>query len=446
MKKKKIALRGLLLLIALIFLAACSLAPTAEENQSEAVTPQATTAQATIPAQETAIPPLVQTPIPPISQLRVWIPPEVGARTEAGALELNSQIREFEAEHANIEIVIEQKPVEGPGGILNYLRTGRNVASAVLPDLIAVPTSILDEPGMRELVFPLNDLIDGEKLEDVYPAPAADILIDNAIYGFPFATSGLTHLVYDPAVVTDTIPLEWTEFISSTNHTLVFPADSREGAIFGLQFYLAEGGSLINDAGAEDLEFEPLTRALEKIGLNKVNLLQSHQMKTLDEAWQYYQLGLSEFVWTTAEFYLGQRNSIGTGLSSPVKQGYIPVPGIRGPIVPLTNSWAWAISTPDAARQAVAVDLLNWLTEPSNLASWSSQSLILPASRGAMSMLSGADPYYLFSGREMERADLFPLKQNSRVLDVIGEAVFQVLTTEKPPAVLAEEAITALRQ
>jgi ABC-type glycerol-3-phosphate transport system substrate-binding protein len=436
---------AVLLIPFLMLLAACDVLSTMSGEPPATPSPEPTAVRVTIQPEIINATPQVQTPVPPITQLRVWIPPEIGARTDAGAQELSSQLREFEAENGNLSIIVEQKPVEGAGGILSYLRSGQQVAPLILPDLIALPTSILNESGVRELVFPLDNLMDMDRLADIYPAPAADVLRSNQVYGYPFATSGLTHLVYDPAIVTGTVPLRWTQFISDTNHTLVLPADSREGAMFGLQFYLAEGGSLTNEAGQPDLQVEPLTRALQQISLNKANLLQSQQMKTLEEAWQYHQLGLSEFVWTGADFFLGQRG--GSAANPSVQpQGFLPVPGSTGPLVPLVNSWAWAISTPDAARQALAADLVHWLTQSDNLASWSSRSQILPAGREAMAVLADQDNYYLFTSREMERAEVLPISQSSRIFDVLGDAVFQVLTTETSPEILAETAVSALRQ
>src|SRR5690606_27325394 len=149
--------------------------------------------------------------------------------------------------------------------ILNYLQTGRPVAASVMPDVVAVPTSLLAESRTRELFHPLNGLMEADFITDIYPAPAAQVVSEDQIFGYPFASAGLTHLIYNPSVVTGTIPMDWTQLISDTNRTLVLPADSREGAMLGLQFYLAEGGRLIDDAGKSVLEPEPLARALTTI-------------------------------------------------------------------------------------------------------------------------------------------------------------------------------------
>lgn len=375
--------------------------------------------------------------------LRLWIPPEIGARTEAGAQELVSQIRAFQTSQTNTGVTLEQKPVEGAGGMLNYLQTGRAVAPSVMPDIVAVPTALLNESRYRDLFYPLGPLIDPSFIEQIYPAPANQVLRGDQIYGYPFATIGLTNLIFNPAVVTETVPLQWTKLISDFNQTVVFPADSREGAMLGLQFYLAEGGNLLDSEGKAILEAEPLARALATIGTRKENLLQSHQLKTLDEAWQYHQLGLSDFMWTRSEFLLSRR-ALDPSLAT--SQEFAAVPGVSDPLIPLTTSWAWAITTADPVRQALAAELIQFLTVPDNLANWSSRSNVLPANRTAMDLLSSQDPYLEFSAMEMERAQAMPVLETSRLMDVMGDAVFQVLTTETSPVLIAEQAVASLRQ
>lgn len=379
----------------------------------------------------------------PMSPLRLWIPPEIGARTEAGAQELASQIRAHQTAQSSLEVIVEQKPVDGPGGILNYLQTGRPVAPSVMPDVVAVPTSLLAESRTRELFHPLNGLMDTGFMTDIYPAPAAQVVSQDQIFGYPFASIGLTHLIYNPSIVTDTISMDWTELISTTNRTLVLPADSREGAMLGLQFYLAEGGRLTDDTGRATLEPEPLSRALTTIAGRKENLLQSHQLKTLDEAWQYFQLGLSDFMWIRSEYLLGRQAVDPTIVS---RLGYTTVPGTGEPLTPLTTTWAWAVTTDDPVRQEHAADLISFLTTPENLANWSERSQTLPARRSVMDLLANSNPYYQFAGGQMEQMEAMPVSETSRLMDTLGDAVFQVLTTETSPALIAEQAAAALRQ
>lgn len=375
--------------------------------------------------------------------LRVWLPPEIGARAESGSQELTSQVRAFESGHNDLDVIIEQKPVDGAGGIINYLQSGRTVAPGVMPDLVAVPSSTLSDTRLRGLFYPLS-YIDSETISDeVYPAPAGQVTASGQPLGYPFAIMGLTHLNFNPDVITQTVPIQWTQFISDTNHTLVLPADSREGALLGLQFYIAEGGALVDSTGRTVLEPEPLARALATIGVRKENLLQSHQLKTLDEAWQYHQLGLSDFMWMRSEYLLG-RQTIDPSLLDT--QDYMPVPGLNGHLLPLVTSWAWAITTEDPVRQKLAEELIAYLTLPDNLANWTQRSQVLPAQRLAMDVISGQNPYLQFAANQLEIANAMPVSETSRLMDVLGDAVFQLLTTETPPEVIAEQAVSALRQ
>lgn len=435
--------RAFLLLPILFVSVACSLVQGGTINDEVAPT-AAATAPPTIAVPLT----ITQSPgVPPQEidnrMLRLWIPPEIGARTEAGAQELISQVRAFRTGQGDLGVAIEQKPIEGAGGILNYLQTGRIVAAGIMPDIVAVPTSLLMDGRSRDLFFPMTDLADQTYIDGVFPAPAEQAINGQQILGYPFATTGLTHLNFNPEVITQTVPLLWRSFISDTNHTLVFPADSREGAMLGLQFYLAEGGTLVDGAGRPALVAEPLARSLTILSTHKANLLQSHQLKTLDEAWQYHQLGLSDFIWMRSDYLLERQLLDPTLINS---QGYMPVPGVDGPLIPLTTSWAWALTTNDPTRQSMAMELISYLTSPENLANWSSRSQVLPAHRQAIDLMSAQNDYLEFAAEQMELARPMPISETSRIMDVLGDAVFQVLTTEVSPVLIAEQAVTALRQ
>ena len=453
---KRIGRLSPLLLPILLLLAACDLL-----SQAPGVAPAATTAPtAAVPT--TAVAATVApaaTPIAPAAPLRVWLPAEIGARTPAGGQELADQMQVFEVARS-VEVLVEQKPVEGAGGILSYLRTGTAVAPSILPDVIALPTSMIADPAVRPMIQPLEGFLD-PAVDDAFPSAAAQVTHDGRLYGMPFVSAGLTHLVYQRTPISTTVPMNWTAFISDTNNTLVLPADSREGALFGLQFYLAEGGTLVNEAGQPDLQAEPLARALRQIALRPENLLQSRQLKTLDEAWQYFQVGQSGFLWVRADYYLGRRGeppptaeppggpTFGTPdspASASSELAYSRVPGPHGPLTPLTTTWAWAITTPDPARQALAAEMILSLTAPEALAVWAERSQLLPARREALALLAQGGEYYRFAEAELERAEAMPISESSRQLAAIGDAVFQVLTNDATPEAIAEQTVLSLRQ
>ncbi len=417
-------------------------------DQTEATPTPAPTAQATFappPAILPTAPPLTTTAA--LSQMRVWLPSEIGQRTEAGSAVLSNQIREFNTRYPDLEIILEQKPVDGQGGILGYLRTGRTVAPSSLPDLIALPARALPGAATEQLIFAIDGFVDPGVVDALYPVSRDQVVRDGILYGMPFGQTGFSHLVYPPRVVTETVPLIWSEFISGTARTMLLPADSPDGALFGLQFYLAEGGSVVNEAGQPDLQVEPLTRALEAIAAGKPNLLQSQQLRTLEETWQLYQLGTSNHVWMRSD-YLQAQAPVGEGAlpAAQLQRGYAPVPGPSGPLTPLVDNWVWSVSADGAARQALATELLLFLTEPQNMAEWTVQSNVLPTRLDVLAQLAEEDAYMAFVEEGLNRAAQLPVAPGSRLMEILGNAVFEVLATDRPPAEMAEGAAAALRQ
>jgi len=63
-----------------------------------------------------------------------------------------------------------------------------------------------------------------------------------------------------------------------------------------------------------------------------------------------------------------------------------------------------------------------------------------------MALLAAEAEYYRFAGEELERAVAMPISESSRQLAAIGDAVFQVLTTDQSPEAIAEATVLSLRQ
>ncbi len=155
-------------------------------------------------------------------------------------------------------------------------------------------------------------------------------------------------------------------------------------------------------------------------------------------------MGLSGFLWLRSEYYLSRRAELGTTAMPDL--AYSRVPGPNGALTPLTTTWAWAITTSDPARQALAATLIQALTTPENLSDFTDRSQLLPAQRAAMALLAEGSDYFQFADGELERARAMPVSESSRQLAVIGDAVFQVLTTDASPEAIAEQAVLSLRQ
>lgn len=416
------------------------------ENAADAVQTDGTlasTATPSVTSEAAETPPVFEvppTPTPTSLDLKVWIPPSIAIRTEPGTQLLADQITQFNNRHPEVTIRVEQKKVVGEGGILSYLRSGRNVAPSVLPDLVAIPTELLATSANENLIYPLDDYMEPSSLEELFPPALEMAQSQGNTLGYPFALTWLPHLVYNSNALAITLPLTWERLIEDPERSMVFAAGGTDGAILALQFYLDAGGAVQNELGQPALQVQPLTVALQAIQdaqENDLIVTESSSISAIDQSWQLFLGGGANIVRTRSDHFLGQNT---TGL--PIE--FTVTPGIDRPLTPLVGGWAWAISTADPARQEAAFALLAELAAPSNQGQWSEASEILPARRDALATWSNTGPYIGFVRQELERAQPLPVATNSRIMTSLGDAVFQVVSGAKQAQEAAEDAVAAL--
>ena len=436
---------SVLLFMLLWLTVSCDLVNSFTQTDAAGNTPEAVLGGTAV---STNIPPLESTPdiaIPTtaVSQtqptLRVWLSPEIALSTEEGAAILNAQLAAFRSSHPTVQLTVEQKAVSGQSGILNYLRTGRIVAPTILPDLIAIPIDQLSPALTENLIYPMDGLIETSLLEDLYPAALNLVLKENRLSGYPFILTGLPQLAYNSETVTTTIPTRW-ESLATLPNKFVFPANGPIAGILGLEFYLAAGGTLTNDAGQVALQVEPLATALQQLFTAKSSgfiLDQSGNYSTQQESWQLFLAGTADFTLTSSEQYLRQRDENGKYLVTAV-------PGITQPLDPLLSGWAWAITTDSPARRDLAGELLNILIASDQLGEWSYASNYLPAQQAALAFWPQEDAYVAFATEQLSRAKAMPISSTSSIMTILNNAVFDVVTLAKTPQAAAEEAAAAI--
>lgn len=426
----------------LLSLAACALLNSADDLPEATPPPQATStpAPAASPAAQNTPSFVIAPTLTPTNQtLIIWLPPAIASRTEAGAVTLSDHLLTFNTAHPELEIIIEQKGTGGQGGALNYLRTGRAVAPSVLPDLIALPVTQLAATANEGLILPMEEFLDPALVSELFPLAQEWAWHDGHLVGFPFALTELLHLEYSSSI-TESVPLTWPEFISDTSRNMVLPAAGPPGGRLALQFYLAAGGSLTNEAGQPALQVEPLTLALEQLHNGRSNgfiLQQSGNITTLPDSVRLVRDGVAEYSLTSSDVFL-----------QSVSAGYIPrfaaVPGYADALPALANGWAWAMTTSDPAKKALVAELIGVLTEAERLGNWSWQSQILPAMPAALDAWEEESLYADFAQAELQQAIPMPLALTSPILSILDNAVFDVISLSKTPAVAAAEAVAAL--
>lgn len=381
------------------------------------------------------------TPTQESSTLRIWLPPSIVERTEVGAGTLSEQISLYGQENPQMTLVIESKRARGSGGIVDYLRTGHDVAPMIMPDLVAVPTDLLPALSSENLIQPLDGKLDDDATEMLFPPALTLGQPGSALLGYPFALGSLPHLAYNNNVLTGTLPLTWERLIENDEHSYVFAADGMDGALLALQFYLDIGGKLVDDTGQSTLELDPLIGALSYIEDGQelgFFAPQSSSVSTTDQAWQIFLSGGGNISQTMADHFLGQ----------PVEElpiAYTIIPGIDSPLTPLVDGWAWAITTTDPVKQEEAVKLIEELTSPENLANWSQASNILPARRDALDAWPDQGQYVGFVRQELERAEPLTFSSSSTLLTVLKDAVFQIVSGSKTAQQAAVDAVDAMK-
>lgn len=436
--------RGCTLLgvLTIFFLSACTLF----EQQRSNTQP---TAAEQLPVQEVAPAQLIATPETAVSTtltntvrtLRVWIPPELNEAPEGESSFLAQQINNYALSQPDLNLILEIKTVSGQGGILSYLRTGRNIAPSILPDVVAIPADQLASTYADTLIYPLTGLVEPEKIEELYPAAQTFARVDEVLVGYPFSMNGLSHFAYNNQVITQTISPNWDTLFVNTPLAFAAPLATTEGSILLLQLYLQAGGTLVNDAGQIIIEPEPLAVALTKLR-NSVENSQLNatlsQSGGLNELWSAYEENRITALITTAEAYLRQTDVEQTAVS--------PISGLEEPLTPIVTGWAWAVSTPNSSQQQLAVSLIDHLTIVERQGRWSQNSFMLPSHPSALASWNGNGEYVEFLHEQLVRAEALPPNATLQILGLFQEAALQVISGDASPQAAAAAAAAILQE
>lgn len=434
-------LRAIILFL-LLFLAGCVLAE--EEEATPAVTemPVIPTAADTPALAETP-----STPEPTVAAtqsitLTIWTTPEIAPSSEVpGGTTMMEQLAAFDNSHPDVNVFVELKTIADQGGILSYLRTGRPVAPGILPDVVLLPASQLSLAASQGLIYPLDGVVELES-EDLYAVGQDQVQVDGQNFGYPFAFENLQHLVYRSAVITETLSTDWPTLVTNESARMILPAAGPVGAGFTLQYYRANEGTLLSEAGQPLLQPEPLTTTLADIQLGVSSGFldtESGNVATVEEAWQTFLNNPNYIVQTTASHFLRQASEGDEGAFRA-----IALPGPDGPLPPVVDVWAWAVSTPDPARQAVAGELISWLTSGPNMGEWSLQGGRLPARESAFEPWPN-NAYIAFLRRQLNAAHQPLPGTNATVLSAISNATTSVILGLSTPQESAAQAASAVQ-
>jgi ABC-type glycerol-3-phosphate transport system substrate-binding protein len=367
--------------------------------------------------------------------LRLWVPPQFdpSSGTPAGDL-LQARLDAFSEGQPGVRVEVRIKAVDGPGGLLDSLTTTSAAAKLAIPDLIALPHTTLETAALKGLIFPYDGLSTAMDDPDWYDYARQLAQIQDSTYGLPFAGDAFV-LAYRPGVV-PVPPPDWTSVLTSTV-PMVFPA-ADPLALFTLTLYQANGGPIHDDQGRPLLDAGVLSEVLtfyheaEQIGVMPYWLT---QYETDDQVWETFQEKLADLAVISASRHLGS-------LIADTNIAQIPTPD--GTPYTLASGWVWATPAIEPARQELSIQLAEFLTESSFMATWTEAIGYLPTRPSSLASWSNTSLQSL--------VELFVLSSriipSSDVLMILGppleQATVEVIKGQNDPVTAAQNALEAL--
>jgi ABC-type glycerol-3-phosphate transport system substrate-binding protein len=440
---------GCLVVLSLMGIVACQNAVTANEQGAPPETQEATMTR--LPVTETVVaqasPTVTPTATPednPVS-ITFWtvetLSPE--AEGEPGRF-IGNSLRAFERTNPNLEVNLILKKGSGKGGVVDFLRTAKNVAPSVLPDVAIMNGADLNQAFAEGLIQPLDGRLDRSIVQDLLPAARKMGTVAEQLAGVPVGLE-MEHAVYNTVVFTTT-PMLWTDVLSK-NSRYLFPAKGTNGLVNDatLSQYFSAGGKLFDDQGNPKLDEQALRTVLDlyqqarERGVISPEILEA---ATTQELWPTYLEGRAGLAQVNVSEYLANRELLNNSTFAP-----IPVQTEEDTPVAITHGWVLVLVTDDPDRQKAALNLIEWFLSTNNNAIWNSIINSIPTRGSAYQQLAGDDPYWVFLIEQLNKAQPQPgFTGYDRVGRIIQQAVQQVISGEATPEEATATAIDALAQ
>ncbi len=330
-------------------------------------------------------PPATPTPTPKLQPMIVtlglWLPEELDPYGKGlGADILVQQLDDFGEAYPDVQVEVTVKEAHGRGGLLDFLRTARDAAPSVLPDLVVLDMADLETAAGLGLIQPLDHLLSLAEMTDRFPFATELGTLDGQTLGFVVGAD-MQHIAYRPDLL-DSPPVSWTQVISPPI-SFLFPAGGRDGQINDATLiqYLAAGGKLTDPDGRPWLDEEAMVSVLGFysgcIGTAAISPTVVLDITDADQAWELFQTGESEIavVWA-GRYWLEADETVAAA----------PVPTRDGHPFSIARGWVVAMVADDPARQSLATLLLDWLIAPDHNGQWTQAAGYLPGTLSALRM------------------------------------------------------------
>ena len=379
--------------------------------------------------------------------LILWTVAEISPEAEGGPGEfMRDSIRAFERSHPSVSVDVILKKSGGKGGVLDFLRTAKEVAPSVLPDVAIIDATGLNQAYSEGLIQTLNGKLDRSIVQDLLPAARRMGTIQDQLVGVPVGIE-MEHTVYNTLSFPEP-PLLWSEVLTA-NTRYLFPAKGVNGLVNDLTLaqYFSAGGRLLDNEGAPTLDERVLQSVLETYEQGVENGIIDPVMleiSTVEEVWPSYAAGQASLAQTRVRQYLTDRE-----LLSNTTFGPFPVQSNADTPVHIMHSWALVLVTDgqDVRRQAATLSLIEWFMSTNNNATWNNINKSIPTRNTSYQQLADDDSYWEFLAEQLNTAQPQPSFPGYDQLGrIIQQAIVQVISGEATAEEATTTAIDALDQ
>jgi ABC-type glycerol-3-phosphate transport system substrate-binding protein len=315
--------------------------------------------------------------------LVVWTPPQFapGPDSEAGVL-FQARLDEFAVRHPAVRVVVRIKAEEGSGGLFDSLIHAEGAAPLALPDLIALPDELMRQAAIRGVIQPFDPYLSDASEDDWFPFAKQMQLANDNIYGLPFAADALVMGYLNSRI--ESPPTNWQEAMAS-NLVFGFPAANPQ-ANFSLAMLQSMQGSFENSDGQTQIDEQALRNLMDyyqsgtNSGLLPFWLTQFDADSLAFEALEDLRMQMVSTWYTRIQSSELETISVA------------PLPTADGQPFTYAQGYVWALSSADAQRHTLAVELAEWLTAGEFLSSWLDSLDYMPTRpSGLNDWNSGAD-------------------------------------------------------
>ncbi len=426
---KKISL--VLILGIFLALSACAQIPFLDRFQGQVTETAPTAIKTKIAPTQTATP---GSPEKEKASLTIWVPPQFDPQGPTSSGELfQARMDEYLSEHPSLTIDVRVKDLSGPGGILDTLRTARDAAPLVLPDVIALPRSLMETAAGEDLIAPFGEYAGQFEGKDWYSFADQLARIDEEVYGIPFAADILIF-----AYKTDSLessPGSWEELLSNPK-PMAFPASDPQ-AFVTFAFYKSAGGNIASLNQSYVIDRSPMMEVLsfyQEARQVEVMPYWITQFETDEQAWNAYTERQATQVVTWISNYL-QTEPTNTSLGA--------LPTSEGRAFSYATGWVWSIVNKGPDQLNLSTEFIDYLTEDRYLAEWNAEAGFVPPLSSSLALWLTEDMERTLFERILPATTLIPSEKiQEQVGPILQEAVILVLKGQLDP----EEAVSQIQE